>query len=152
LRGQFTSKEKVTMRAAQTTNKLRTLKYTGAPNFTWDRFSQELMRLYSELENDKVPVEGRVQVQELFGRTTQERTKWLAIDTYSQNGYLQEDLQGLLTAVGTRLALSGMGNIEFSQTLSKRQIKMAKQKKKAEKGSGGSQASAPKKPPGSGFV
>jgi hypothetical protein len=50
------------MRAAQTTNKLKTLKYTGAPNFTWDRFSQELMKLYNELANDKVPVEGRTYV------------------------------------------------------------------------------------------
>jgi hypothetical protein len=35
LRGMFASKEKVTMCAAQTTNKWKALKYTGAPNFTW---------------------------------------------------------------------------------------------------------------------
>jgi hypothetical protein len=92
-----------------------------------------------------------VQVQELFAKIAHERTKTMAIDTYSQNEHLQADLQGLLTAVGTRLALSGMGSMEVSQSLSRRQIKMARQKKKAKKGSGGGQASAPKKPPGSGF-
>jgi hypothetical protein len=108
------------------------------------------VRLYTELENDKVPVEGRVQAQELFARIAHEKTKTMAIDTYSQNEHLQEDLQGLLTAVGTRLALSGMGSMELSHGQSRRQIKMARQNKKAEKGSGGNQASAPKKTPGGG--
>jgi hypothetical protein len=147
----YQSDSKNETRIQELNNKLKTIQYRAAKNFSWEKFTNTLIGIYEELETLKEPVDEKAQVRELIRMIAHDKTKSIAADVIFNSKKAKTNLTVALAKIGEKMTLLGVATGQGSTgdggqdtTPSNRQIRKLKRQIKALQKKGGNSDSGHK--------
>jgi hypothetical protein len=86
-------------------NKLKTLQYRGAKNFSWEKFTNSLLEYYEELKTLHSRVGRWQQIRSMVGMIQHDRTRQIAAEITTDGRLRKKSLREILAKIGERVSI-----------------------------------------------